>query len=132
MHLLVRQTLSFFRNLLEVSLQHECVVQLRRLDDPAAEDVDHGEGDDDAHQGDQPRHPAPAPRPGPALHLLHDPERPVLGPGPRLVAGEFHPVEVLVGGHPHFVHVIDVYLGQRLRQLVLNFVTVAVTPVLQD
>ena len=132
MHLLVRQTLSFFRNLLEVSLQHECVVQLRRLDDPAAEDVDHGEGDDDAHQGDQPRHPAPAPRPGPALHLLHDPECPVLRPGPRLVAGEFHPVEVLVGGHPHFVHVIDVYLGQRLRQLVLNFVTVAVTPVLQD
>ena len=65
-------------------------MQLRRLDDATAEDVDHGEGDDDAHQGDQTRHPAPAPRSGPPLDLLHHPERLVLGPGPRLIAGKPH------------------------------------------
>lgn len=90
-------------------------MELRRLDDPAAEDVDHGEGDDDAHQGDQARHPAPAPGPGPALNLLHHPQRLVLGPGPRLVADEPHPVEVLIGGHPHLAHITDVDLGQGLR-----------------
>ena len=56
-------------------------MQLRRLDDATAEDVDHGEGDDDAHEGDQARHPAPAPGSGPSLDLLHHPERLVLGPG---------------------------------------------------
>ena len=53
-------------------------MELRRLDDAAAEDVDHGEGDDDAHQGDQARHPLPTPSPGPALRLLHYPESLVL------------------------------------------------------
>ena len=57
-------------------------MELRRLDDAAAEDVDHGEGDDDAHQGDQARHPLPTPSPGPALNLLHYTESFVLGPGP--------------------------------------------------
>ena len=65
-------------------------MQLRRLDDAAAEDVDHGEGDDDAHEGDQARHPATTPCSGPTLDLLHHPERLVLGPGPRLIAGKPH------------------------------------------
>ena len=78
------------QSLLEVSLQHERVVELGALDDPAAEDVDHGEGDDDAHQGDQPGHPPPTLGSRPALGLLHHPECLVLGPGQRLVAREPH------------------------------------------
>ena len=106
-------------------------MELGCLYDAGAEDVDHAEGDDDAHQGDESRHPLAAPGPGPALHTPHHPERLVLGPGIRGHRGH-RGVQALVGRHSHLLHVVQVNSSQGLSQLVLNVVTATVAPVLQD